>query len=101
MESVPMAQAAIGAPAAAEGPRLPMAVGLERDGQALIKPFCPPYYRDMEEAVLAFLDYKYAEGRGTFRDGGAATGSRDGARVQAAIPKYSDRTLEATTASSK
>ena len=40
----------------------------------------------MEEAVLAFLDYKYAEGRGTFRDGGAVTGWRDGAAVQAGNP---------------
>jgi hypothetical protein len=32
---------------------MPTAVGLERDGAVLIKPFCPPYYRDMEQAVLA------------------------------------------------
>ena len=35
--------------------------------------------RYMEEAVLAFVDYKYAPERGTFRDGGAVTGWRDGA----------------------
>jgi hypothetical protein len=52
----------------------------------------------MEEAVLAFLDYKYAEGRGTFRDGGAATGWLDGATVQAAIPPYSPRAIDATIA---
>jgi hypothetical protein len=74
------------------------AVGLERDGEVLIKPFCPPYYRDMEEAVLAFIDYKYAYGRGTFRDGGAATGWRDGAQVQAGIPAYSDQAIAATIA---
>ena len=74
------------------------AVGLERDGEVLIKPFCPPYYRNMEEAVLAFVDYKYAHGRGTFRDGGAATGWRDGAQVQAGIPPYSDQAIVATIA---
>jgi hypothetical protein len=52
---------------------VPTAVGLEREGQPLIKPFCPPYYRNMEEAVLAFVDYKYAEGKGTLRDAGANT----------------------------
>lgn len=78
--------------------RVPTAVGLERDGQVLIKPYCPPYYRTMEEAVLAFVDYKYAQGRGTFRDGGAATGWQDGAAVQAGIPRYSDRTIAATIA---
>jgi hypothetical protein len=77
---------------------VPTAVGLERDGQVLLKPFCPPYYRTMEEAVLAFVDYKYAQGTGTFRDGGAATGWRDGAAVQAGIPRYSDRAIAATIA---
>jgi hypothetical protein len=52
----------------------------------------------MEEAVLAFVDYKYAQGKGTFRDGGAATGWRAGATVQAGIPKYSDQTIAATIA---
>lgn len=77
---------------------LPTAVGLERDGRILIKPFCPPYYRTMEEAVLAFVDYKYAQGQGTLRDGGAASNWQDGAQVQAGIPRYSDRSIAATIA---
>ena len=77
---------------------VPTAVGLERDGEVLIKPFCPPYYRDMEEAVLAFVDYKYAHGRGTLRDGGGASGWRDGAGVQAGIPPPSDGAISATIA---
>src|SRR5438045_2295910 len=77
---------------------MPTAVGLERDGQVLIKPFCPPYYRSMEEAVLAFVDYKYAQGQGTLHDGGAASNWRDGAAVQAGIPPYSDQAIAATIA---
>ncbi len=77
---------------------IPTAVGLERDGQVLIKPFCPPYYRTMEEAVLAFVDYKYAQDKGTLRDGGAASNWQDGAMVQAGIPRYSDQTVAATIA---
>ncbi|MDQ6660985.1 MAG: hypothetical protein M3Z24_08475 [Chloroflexota bacterium] len=77
---------------------MPTAIGLERDGQVLLKPFCPPYYRTMEEAVLAYVDYKYAQGQGTLRDGGAATSWRDGATVQAGIPRYSDQTIAATIA---
>ncbi len=77
---------------------VPTAVGLERSGEVLIKPFCPPYYRTMEEAVLAFVEYKYAQGTGTFRDGGRATGWRDGATVQAGIPRYSDAAIAATIA---
>lgn len=77
---------------------VPTAIGLERRARVLLKPYCPPYYRSMEEAVLAFVDYKYAAGKGTFRDGGAATGWRDPAAVQAGIPRYSDRTIAATIA---
>ena len=77
---------------------VPTAVGLEREGEVLLKPFCPPYYRTMGEAVLAFVDYKYAQGTGTFRDGGGVTGWRDGGAVQAGIPRYSDKAIAATIA---
>lgn len=77
---------------------VPAAVGLERGGEVLIKPFCPPYYRTMEDAVLAFVDYKYAQGQGTFRDGGVATGWQDGAAVQSRIPRYPDKAIAATIA---
>ena len=85
-------------PGGSPGIQVPTPIGLEHNGNVLLKPFCPPYYRDMEEAVLAFLDYKYAEGRGTFRDGGAVTGWRDAAAVQAGIPSYSSKAIEATIA---
>lgn len=77
---------------------VPVAIGLEREGDVLLKPFCPPYYKDMEEAVLAFVAYKFAPGMGTFRDGGVATGWKDAATVQAGIPNYPDRTIAATIA---
>ncbi len=77
---------------------VPTAVGLERDGTTLIKPYCPPYYRNMEEAVLAFVDYKYAQGKGSLRDGGAATGWQDPVAVQAGIPRYADQAIAATIA---
>lgn len=99
MESVPMIQAATGAPpTGGDELQIPNAVGFERDGEVLIRPFCPPYYRDMEEAVLAFVEYKYAQDRGTFRDGGQSTAWKDGAAVQSGIPRYADHTLEATIA---
>jgi hypothetical protein len=90
----------IGAAASPESdPMLvPTPVGLEHGGRTLIQPFCPPYYRDMEAAVLAFIDYKYAEGRGTFRDGGAATAWKDGRAVQSGIPRYSEKAVAATIA---
>jgi len=87
-----------GAPPTPDELMVPTPIGLERDGQPLIKPFCPPYYRDMEAAVLAFIDYKFGEGRGTFRDGGEATAWKDGRAIQAGIPRYSDKAIAATIA---
>lgn len=77
---------------------IPTPVGLEHQGQTVLKSFCPPYYANMEEAVHAFLDEKYAAGRGTFRDGGAATGWKDPVTIQKQIPRYSDQAIEATIA---
>jgi hypothetical protein len=77
---------------------VPTAVGLERRNEVLLKPFCPPHYPSMKEAVLAFVDYKYGVGRGTLRDGGSATAWRNGSAVQAGIPGYSDQAIEATIA---
>lgn len=77
---------------------IPTAVGLERNSEVLIKPFCPPYYRNMEEAVLAFVEYKFAQEKGTFRDSGRTTGWKNGAKVQAGIPRYSDKAIAATIA---
>ena len=77
---------------------MPTAVGLEQGGTLLIKPFCPPYYRDMEQAVLAFVDYKYKPGSGTLNDRGKTSAWRDGAAVQAGISRPSDRTIDATIA---
>jgi hypothetical protein len=77
---------------------LPTAVGLERAGEVLIKPYCPPYYPNMKAAVLAFLDDKFAAGKGSFRDGGAATAWSDPRAVQAGIPEYSGAAIDATIA---
>jgi hypothetical protein len=77
---------------------VPTAVGLERNGQTLIKPYCPPYYATMKEAVLAFLDAKFAPSKGSLRDGGATTAWLDPARVQGGIPEYSGAAIDATIA---
>jgi hypothetical protein len=77
---------------------MPTAVGLERNGEVLIKPHCPPYYPTMRAAVEAFVADKYAAGVGIFRDGGAATGWQEGAKIQSGIPAYSDAAIAATTA---
>lgn len=78
--------------------QVPYAVGLERQGQTLIKPYAPPYYKNMEEAVLAFVEFKFAYQKGTLRDGGDSTAWKDGATVQSHIPRYSDQAIAATIA---
>jgi hypothetical protein len=97
MDQVP-ASKLMGLPTTIGDLSVPVAIGLELEGDVLLKPYCPPYYSDMEEAVRAFVAYKFAPGAGTFRDGGATTGWRDGATVQAGIPNYPERTIEATIA---
>jgi hypothetical protein len=77
---------------------LPARVGLERNGEVLIKPYCPPWYPSMTAAVRAFVDEKYASGSGSFSDGGAATAWKEPARVQQGIPEYSAEAIDATIA---
>lgn len=50
----------------------------------------------MKNAVLAFLDSKFASGKGSFRDGGAATAWLEASSIQAGIPEYSDAAMQAT-----
>jgi hypothetical protein len=77
---------------------IPTAVGLEKNGEVLIKPYCPPYFSNMKQAVLAFLDTKFAASTGSFRDGGKNTAWLDAPRIQAGIPEYSTTAIEATIA---
>jgi hypothetical protein len=72
-------------------------VGLERDGQVLLKPFCPPYYPTMRDAVLAVLEYKFGP-QGTFREGAARKGWQDAVAAAERIPAPSQKAVEATIA---
>lgn len=76
---------------------IPSGVGLERGGEVLIRPYCPPYYPSMREAVLAFVESKYGAD-GTFRAADSTGAWRDPAAVRAGIPPYSDEAVEATIA---
>lgn len=76
---------------------LPIVQGLERDGQVLLKPFCPPYYPTMRAAVNAFVDSKFGP-QGIFRGGATNSGWRDAAQVAPLIPAPSAAAVEATIA---
>jgi hypothetical protein len=77
--------------------QVPTPVGLERDGEILIRPYCPPYYPRMRDAVLAFVESKYGP-EGIFRSESSTSAWRDPAAVRAGIPHYSDAAVESTIA---
>jgi hypothetical protein len=72
-------------------------VGLEKDGDVLLHPFEPPYYRNMEEAVLAYVDWKYGA-EGTLKDLHGRSAFKDPEAVSKGIPRCSDKAVEATIA---
>jgi hypothetical protein len=77
---------------------IPIPLGLERDGEVLLKPYCPPYYRSMEAAVHDFVDHKFGKD-GIYR-GGAAEGSdwKDPQAVDASAKQPDERAVAATVA---
>ncbi len=78
-------------------PLIPFPSGLERDGEVLLKPFCPPYFKSMAEAVRAVVETKFGE-RGLFRSAGPGSAWSKHAEVTSAVPPVSDAAIAATTA---
>jgi hypothetical protein len=77
---------------------VPTPVGLEHGGEVLIRPYCPPWYPTMREAVLAFVGSKYGPEQGIFRAADSTGAWRDPAAVRAGVPPYSDAAVEAAIA---
>ncbi len=77
--------------------RIPYPLGLERDGRVLLKPFCPPYYPSMADAVRAVVELKFGAA-GLFRSGGQGSAWADHSGVTQAVPRISDAAIAATTA---
>jgi hypothetical protein len=80
-----------------KNPIVPYAVGLERDGEVLLKPFCPPYYSSMKDAVRAVVDTKFGA-KGIFRDSPAGTAWADGKDITRQVPPVREAAVSATTA---
>jgi hypothetical protein len=78
-------------------PVLEYPVGLERDNQILLKPFCPPYYKSMEDAVRSFVQAKFGDD-GSYRSGIQQSAWRVSASSTAKIPSPSASAVEATVA---
>jgi hypothetical protein len=77
--------------------RIPYPLGLERDGEALLKPYCPPYYPSMEIAVQDFVRRKFGP-QGVFRGGARTSGWQDPDAKTAQIPPPSEAAVDATVA---
>ena len=77
---------------------LEVPVGLERDGKVLLKPYSPPYYPSMREAVIAFVNDKYRPETGWLRDPIAGALWQDAPAIQAQIPRASHAAVAATIA---
>jgi hypothetical protein len=71
---------------------VPYPIGLEVNGETLLKPFIPPYFASMREAVEAVVDYKFGP-QGTYARADSWKKS-----VSPSVAKVSDETIEATVA---
>jgi len=78
-------------------PVLEYPVGLEQDNRLLLKPFCPPYYQSMGDAVRAFMQAKFGED-GTYRGGTQQSAWRESASYADKITAPSAATVQATAA---
>jgi hypothetical protein len=72
-------------------------IGLERDGEVLLKPFCPPYFKSMAEAVRAVVEIKFGAG-GVFGNAGPGSAWANHSETVGKIPRVGDAAIAATTA---
>jgi hypothetical protein len=76
---------------------IPYALGLERDGAVVLRPYCPPYFATMKDAVRAVIETKFGK-EGTFRGGVGRSAWRDPAAISNAVQPVSEAAVAATTA---
>jgi hypothetical protein len=76
---------------------VPYQLGLEVEGETLLKPLCPPYYPSMRAAVEAFVQEKYDAVHG-WASLAVPTAWKDPSATVAAVTPPPDRVVEATIA---
>lgn len=82
---------------AGKDPVIPFPLGLERGHNVLLRPFCPPYFKTMADAVRAFIETKFGD-RGSYRAGAQQSTWRDAESCAAKIPEPTDAAIDATVA---
>ncbi len=75
---------------------VPCPIGLERDGQVLLRTYAPPYFKDMRSAVEAVVASKTGP-NGAFRRADGSFPWKD-PKVASQVSPVSDRAIAATTA---
>ena len=78
-------------------PSIPYPIGLERNGEVLLKPFCPPYYASMADAVRAVAEIKFGAS-GVFRSRNQGSAWTKHADVVQQIPGFGEEAIAAATA---
>jgi hypothetical protein len=78
-------------------PVVPYPIGLERNGQVLLKSFCPPYYSSMADAVKAVANSKFGAG-GIFRGDVAGCAWQQTDAITSQVPETSKAAIDATIA---
>lgn len=78
-------------------PAIPYPIGLERDGEILLKPFCPPYFSSMADAVRAVVEIKFGV-PGMFREQGRGSAWADHRKTTGQIEPPSEATIAAVIA---
>ncbi len=78
-------------------PLLVYPVGLEHDDMVVLKPFCPPYYKSMGDAVHAFVQTKFGVD-GAYRGGAHQSSWRDSESCAGKIPPPTATTVQAAIA---
>jgi hypothetical protein len=76
---------------------VPLVQGLEKDGKVLLKPFCPPYYPSMREAVQAAVDIKFGPD-GMFRGRASHSAWLNWAGIQSEVEEFIPEQIEAAKA---
>jgi len=78
-------------------PSVPYPIGLEQNGEPLLKPFCPPHYPSMADAVRAVAEIKFGA-KGVFRDSAGDSAWTKHSDVVQQVPPVSESAIAATTA---
>ncbi len=78
-------------------PQIEFPVGLEVDGEPLLKPYCPPYYASMADAVMAVVERKFGP-QGIFRGSVSQSAWKDPGAIRSGSKKVAQATIDATIA---